>query len=365
MITVHYHPAASGRRIGEAILTNPTALNALSPPDAIALVQIISEWRTDDSVAAVVLRGDGERAFCAGGDVRSVHAYIAEGNMDEIDAYFADEYRANYALHCFNKPLVAFAHGIVMGGGMGLMQGCNIRIVTPQTKMAMPEHKIGFFPDVGAAFFTKRFCGAPQIGYYIGLSGRIFKGDEALALRAADVMASADDYGALLAAMQKADWHGNTEEDMQTANHICNQLGTDIAPDNATTAHPSFINKMYEDALSGDVQLSISRMPKEERAVAAIGSPLSHKVWTEYYCRRHAALAEDENLRQTFMLDYTLAMNFTRRGDFGEGVRALLIDKDNRPQWQAPHDDAAVAAMFESPAPEKSRAFWQSLADIA
>lgn len=146
--------------VGHATLNNPKALNALNHPMADALNEQLDQWQNDPHCQAVLLTGDGERAFCAGGDVKYVTVnQDNETDSDRFaraDAYFASEYRADLAIHRCKKPVIVWGHGVVMGGGMGLMQGADFRVVTPSSRIAMPETAIGLYPDVGANYFLNR-----------------------------------------------------------------------------------------------------------------------------------------------------------------------------------------------------------------
>lgn len=363
------HSAAHGFFVGEMMLDNPAALNALSVDIVRDARAVLGEWARDDSIFAVVLCGAGGRAFCAGGDVRFVRRCICDGELAAAEAYFADEYLLDYELHCFAKPLICWGGGVVMGGGMGIFQGCDVRVVTPKTITAMPEGKIGFFPDVGAAFFMKKFKESPQTGYYLGLSGRVFDGPAAVQIGAADFLLAEDSYckmrAALCAAAQK-------NADAKTVvREAVRQLQIQNPPPSLVVAEIfEAAEKCARAAEIGGAEAAIMTLPEATRNAA---SPLSLRVWSEYY-RCRSGMPEGENgakssadracLRETFAQDYALARNFLRRGDFAEGVRALLIDKDNTPQWRAANNDSAVAAMFESFGDKTAKDFNQRLEEL-
>ncbi len=164
-------------RVAIVTLNRPSALNALSHEMVRELSILIERCRTDDDIVAVVLRGAGEKGFCAGGDVRALYRMATQKDTG-WQQFFIDEYRLDYALHRFPKPVVALLDGITMGGGMGLGQGAKLRIVTDRTKIAMPETRIGFLPDVGAT----RFLGVmpAEVELYVGLTGATLSGADAL-----------------------------------------------------------------------------------------------------------------------------------------------------------------------------------------
>jgi enoyl-CoA hydratase/carnithine racemase len=154
--------------VGLVTLNRPAVLNALSYSMILEMHAQLRQWALDPSIYAVVVRGAGDKAFCAGGDVRAVHASFTQSSNAHRD-FFASEYRLDYFIHRYPKPYIALMDGIVMGGGMGIAQGASLRVVTDRTRMAMPEVGIGFFPDVGASYFLSRLPVA--LGAYLGLSG--------------------------------------------------------------------------------------------------------------------------------------------------------------------------------------------------
>ena len=156
------HSGLHGQRIGVATLAAEQSLNALSLPMIEALHARLGAWADDPEIACVVLRGAGKKAFCAGGDVRQLVEACRQypGEVPPLAArFFADEYRLDYRLHTYPKPLLCWGHGYVMGGGIGLLQGAAVRIVTPGSRLSMPEISIGLYPDVGAGWFLPRLPG--------------------------------------------------------------------------------------------------------------------------------------------------------------------------------------------------------------
>ena len=159
----------------------PQALNALTHDMIHEMSSLLDEWARDDNIKAIILRGAGEKAFCAGGDIRALYDAAKKGNGSQHE-FFRQEYELNFNIHRYlvntGKPIIAWIDGIVMGGGMGVAQGAPIRIVGARTKMAMPETAIGLFPDVGGSYFLSRCPGA--IGLYLGLTGQMIKAADAL-----------------------------------------------------------------------------------------------------------------------------------------------------------------------------------------
>ena len=175
-------------RIGCITLNRPKALNALSLPMIRELTDALQRWREDPQVLAVAVRGTGKEgpfgAFCAGGDIRFFHQAAHAGDA-ALGDFFTEEYALNHLIHTYPKPYIAFMDGIVMGGGMGISQGASVRVVTERTKMAMPETNIGLFPDVGGGYFLSRCPG--KLGEYLGLTGLMLSGPQAVAAKLADI----------------------------------------------------------------------------------------------------------------------------------------------------------------------------------
>ena len=347
--------AAGKRFVGEIILDNPGSLNALAPDMVRDMRALLDEWQKDDDIAAVAVRGMGEKAFCAGGDVRFVYNALCENSPEKATQYFAEEYLLDYAVHCFSKPIVGWGGGIVMGGGMGVWQGCNFRVAASHTKTAMPEVKIGFFPDVGALFFMRRYRDAPATSFFLGLSGTILNASETLAIGAADFLLSSDAYDGLLQNLCSATW--TTDDDMSVARGILSDMSISANDKGRGESINEWAEQCWRAAQNDGADAAVATLPEDMKVNA---SPLSVHVWTEYCLRNaktpapqhnDALTAEDKSmLRDVLESDYALAVNFVHHGDFDEGVRALLIDKDNTPQWRADHSQNAVTNMFNPPA---------------
>jgi enoyl-CoA hydratase/carnithine racemase len=170
--------------VATVTLNRPNALNALTLGMLQSLRDWLDAWEKSDAIRMVVLRGAGPKAFCAGGDIRALHAQMAAGGTHHPE-FFAVEYALDYRIHTYPKTIVAVMDGIVMGGGMGIAQGARVRLVGDRTKMAMPETAIGLFPDVGGSYFLSRVPG--KIGVYLGLVGPTIGAADAIYCGLADV----------------------------------------------------------------------------------------------------------------------------------------------------------------------------------
>lgn len=339
--------AADGRRVAIALLDSPGSLNALSHKMALALTRRLVAWRDDPDVSAVVLGATSGRAFCAGGDIRGMHRLLAEGRLEEAGAFFADEYRLDRLLHRYPKPTVCWGSGIVMGGGMGLMQGCAVRIATETTRIAMPETMIGFYPDVGAARFLRR---APRgSGLFLGISGARLDTAGALDAGLADAAAPSGAFEETLRRLARTPLTGDPGEDRDRIIAAVGKGREDSRPPRSDLgeAAPEIAGLTREDDLAGTLgRWKRMRNRWGAEAIASVGqaSPGMVALWWDHWMRTRRS-----GLDAVFRRELRLSMACCRDGEFREGVRALLIDKDRRPRWRfggvAEVDDAWVQGM--------------------
>lgn len=327
-------PLRGGRRLGLARLNAPRALNALSRRMIEALDQRLSAWAEDDEVAAVWLEGAGDKAFCAGGDIVALYRAIGEG-AEAATAftgdYFAAEYRLDHRIHTYPKPVLVWGDGIVMGGGLGLMAGASHRLATETTRIAMPEITIGLYPDIGASWFLGRM--APGIGAYLGLTGAQLNARDALDLGLADRLVPRETREALLAALGEADF-ASAEASAVVDGVLDRFEAREDAP--AAQLWPHF-DHLQSLTARGGLNEAVARILADQsdapwlaanRRRLAEGCPLSaHLAWAMIQRHRHGSLA------QAFREELSLSVRCCVEGDLGEGVRALLIDKDKSPRW--------------------------------
>ncbi|SIT39205.1 Enoyl-CoA hydratase/isomerase [Paraburkholderia piptadeniae] len=193
-------------RVALITLNRPGALNALSSGMVRSLTALLEHCRRDHDIVAVVLRGAGTRGFCAGGDVRELYRMAGEADGDWL-SFFIDEYRLDYMLHTFPKPVVALMDGVTMGGGMGLAQGAALRVVTERSRIAMPETRIGLVPDVGATHFLAKL--PVELALYVGLTGAMLSGPDALAAKLADLCVPSSWLDSFEARLECAAWNGD------------------------------------------------------------------------------------------------------------------------------------------------------------
>ena len=327
--------------VGLITLNRAKALNALSLSMVRDITQVLLAWQSDDTVKAVAMRGMGREgafgAFCAGGDIRFFHQAALAGDP-QLEDFFTEEYALNHLIHRYNKPCMVFMDGVVMGGGMGLAQGASLRIATDKTKMAMPETMIGLFPDVGGGYFLSRCQGA--LGEYLGLSGQMLNGAEAVFAGLADVLCPSADLPALWDNLPNMDW--------QNADSALQQLTQAyLDATKAAKAHtPAWWNEQLNSVFASDDLHAIAsglQSAKDELSTAALQalrkrSPLMLAVTLEQIRRaRHMALADELRMERD-MVRHSFHPSHLQRGpahsDTVEGIRALAVDKDHAPKWQ-------------------------------
>jgi enoyl-CoA hydratase/carnithine racemase len=317
--------------LGLLTLKRPQALNALNTGMVRALDAALADWAADDAVQVVAIRGEGPRAFCAGGDIR---VWVTEGAEAGLE-FLADEYRLNHRIAAYAKPVVALMHGVTMGGGAGLSVHARHRLADPGLVFAMPEANIGFIPDIGSTHFLPR-C-PDQLGLYLALTaGRIGCGD-VIAAGLADACVAAGDFDALLAKLAA----GETIEAAIAAFRI-------KAPDAVLAPQRQRLAAIFG---ASSVEAVLERLDRDggdfaiaTAAAIRANAPTSLKL-AFHLLRRGAGMT----LQQCLQQEYDAAVQLFARPDIKEGVRAAVIDKDRNPKWQpsalAAVTDAQIAAL--------------------
>lgn len=352
--------AANGLRVAFATLNAPKSLNALTQTMIDALHPQLDRWACDPAIACVVLAGSGEKAFCAGGDVVGIYRSIQErpgGPNPAAERFFESEYRLDYLIHTFPKPVLCWGHGIVMGGGLGLMAGASHRVVTERSRIAMPEITIGLYPDVAGSWFLNRMPG--RVGLFLGLTAARLNAADALYVGLADYFLDSSRRQEVMERLPQLDWAEDPELNRGQLSLLLREFADQDAgerPDSAVLRHLDLINHVCDRHSVEHIRTALERqgdagdpwIAEAQQALAA-GSPTSARVIFEQY-RRGCHLS----LREAFQMEMLMSINMIRRPDFAEGVRALLVDKDRAPQWKPPGleqvDDALVEAQFRLPA---------------
>lgn len=323
---------------GHVLLNRPKALNALTLPMIRAMAPALRDWAADPAVRAVIIRGEGDRAFCAGGDVRAIYEAGRNGRDGSADhptrAFFREEYQLNHQIHRFPKPYVALMDGITMGGGVGLSVHGSHRIVTERTMFAMPETAIGLFPDVGATWFLTR-C-PDRLGTYLALTGARLKGADVLAADPAAHFVPSARIGELEAAIR-----GGADADEAVA-RVKATPGPGTLDPHRDTIRRCFAHGSVEDILD-----ALSRdggdFARETRDGLLHRSPTSLRVVLEQM-KRGEGLSIEDALR----MEYRLVQRCMDGHDFFEGIRAVLVDKDHAPKWRPARLEEVSADLVDS-----------------
>ncbi len=339
------------RRGPLAVLTldRPTALNALNLEMIRALDAALDDIATDPGVGAVLLRGAGGKAFCAGGDLRAL--YEAMQRQDErILEFFVEEYTLDFRLHMFAKPVIADVDGITMGGGMGLAQGATLRIAGERTRIAMPEVAIGLFPDVGGSYFLSRLSGA--LGAYLALTGAQLRAADALYVGLADRYLPPEGIEALAEQLAGAGWQGAPRAAAERAlGEAARELPSPpLAPSRAAIEHhfrhPTAA--AIVESLERETDPARVEWARTTASLLRARSPFMLEV-----TRRLLDLGRESTLADCFRRELGLIRRCLARGEFREGIRAVIVDKDNAPRWSPPRledvDFAEVEAFLADP----------------
>ncbi|MDB5701379.1 MAG: enoyl-CoA hydratase/isomerase family protein [Sphingomonadales bacterium] len=322
---------------GRLSLNRPKALHSLTLGMCEAMSAALTKWRDDPAVAAIVIDHAEGRGFCAGGDIRQIADSAARGGAD-ARRFFLSEYQLNHQLFTYPKPVVAFMDGITMGGGVGISQPARYRVATENTRFAMPETGIGLFPDVGGGWYLSRLEG--RVGVYLALTGARLDGADCLALGLATHYLPSD---ALTEAKERIAAHSGDILD------ILDQLSV-TPPEARIVANIGQINRLFASDVLEDVLTALdengSEWAAKELATLRSKSPQSCKV----ALRQLAEATQMTDFADVMRMEYRIASRVAVSPDFTEGVRALIIDKDNAPVWNpsTPEDmtQEALDAIF-------------------
>ncbi len=341
-----------GGRVGLISLTRPKALNALDLGMVQGITQCLKAWQDDDAVLAVVIRGSDKNGpfghFCAGGDIRFFHQ-AALASDTALDAFFTEEYALNHLIHKYPKPYIALMDGVVMGGGMGIAQGASLRVVTPHSKLAMPETNIGLFPDVGGGFFLSRAPG--RIGEYLGLTGDVIQAGDAIAAGLADICVERGRLATL--------WQELQDTPFESAEAVERWVHGKASPAPLPEAFKdrSAIDTVFGLDTVSEMEAMLAGMEGEWAAhtlqVLRARSPLMlHVVLQQVRKARGMTLAEDLRMERD-MVYQCFNLRAGASSETVEGIRALAVDKDHAPKWNpssiAGVSNDMVQMFFKSP----------------
>ena len=336
--------------VGSVTLNRPGALNALTQPMVVDLDARLREWAGDPAIAAVIVRGaareDGRVPFCAGGDIRLLYSQRDDPDRRFAVVFYAQEYRLNTLIFRYPKPYIALIDGVVMGGGVGISIHGSHCIMTERALFAMPETGIGLFPDVGATYFLPRLRG--KAGLYLGLTGARIGAADALYLGLATHVVPSDALQALDESMQAADPGGDARAAIDRI--VAGSARDGGAPPLA--AHQAEIDRCFTAGSVEEIMANLdaegSAWAREVRETLGQKSPTSLKV-----AFRQLTSYDDHDFEEAMTVEYRLAMHCNLGGEFFEGIRAQIIDKDRQPRWRPARLEEVSATMvdayFEAP----------------
>jgi len=321
-------------RVGRILLNRPRVLNTLTLDMVRVFTRSLHDFATDPHVHAVVVEGAGDRAFCAGGDIRALRDGQLSGDRTYVEAFFREEYDLNLLISAYPKPYIALIDGICMGGGIGVSVHGPYRVATEHAMFAMPETAIGFFPDIGGTFFLPRLPG--QLGVYLGLTGLRTTGADAVHAGFATHFVSRANLPTLSATL--------AEIGVAALARFAEPL-----PPYTIAPHLAAIDHCFSADTIGDIAARLASDPADwaSGALKALRtvSPTALGFTLEAF-RRGANLT----LKQALDAEFLLTRTTMAYPDFAEGVRAMVVDKDRQPKWQPSRiedvDQAVIAGMF-------------------
>jgi enoyl-CoA hydratase/carnithine racemase len=322
---------------GVITLNRPKALNALSLSMIREMTRILMEWKDDPLVRTIIIQSANEKAFCSGGDVRSVYEAKLRGDKDYLVAIFQEEYLLNYIISVYPKPYISLIDGIAMGGGLGISIHGTHRIVTERTSMAMPESNIGFFPDVGSSYFLNRCPG--EIGTFLGVLGESISGEDALYTGLATHRVDSAEIPAVYQALLEAESASDVDDILQDA--------AGGQQDCFLSTHRNLIDKCFSyhtvEEIFAALQQESDPIGCEWLKRSLKKSPTSLKVALAVLRR-----SKGMSLKEVLALDFIVSQHCVKGHDFFEGIRAVLVDKDQRPLWKPSTLEDVTPEMIEA-----------------
>lgn len=329
----------SGQKLGIVTLNVEKTLNSLTLNMVEKMLATLTDWRERSEIACVLIRGAGDKAFCAGGDVQALYRSAVEkpgGPCEYAERFFEVEYRVDYLIHQMGKPVIVWGHGIVMGGGMGIFAGGSYRVVTEKSRLAMPEITIGLYPDVGGSYFLNRTSG--NAGLFLALTGVPFNAADALYLGMAEAFIEHEKLEAVMEALVDTPWSTGVGDNHERVLELMRRFAEDSAaakPEGNVEPQAEVIEALCDQADDSALIDAIIKLDSDNpwlqkaASTLAAGSMLSARL-IPAQLRRCA----DLKLKDVFQQELITSTNTVRHPEFAEGVRALLIDKDRNPQWR-------------------------------
>ncbi|WP_246096912.1 enoyl-CoA hydratase/isomerase family protein [Psychrobacillus soli] len=332
--------------IGWIKLNRPQVLNSINLEVVELITKALEKWRNDDDVIFICLYGEGEKGFCAGGDMRKFYDLKNNDVVSYAENFFTSEYQLDALIHQYTKPIVAYMSGIVMGGGVGLAIGATHRIVTEKTKWAMPEMNIGFFPDVGASHFLNQLPG--YTGRYLALTAKVVQASDTIYMGAADYYMESGNWETFQMEMQEKHWSSES---------IQQELNEFIQSHCSNSPSISQLSIEQEDIDCHFQYETVEEIVKSLQSEASVGnewaaltvhtllskSPTSLKVTLQQLIN-----GKGRSLNECLEMEKNMAIHFMKTADFYEGIRAVLVDKDRSPKWQPDSLEAVSTSDVEA-----------------
>jgi len=349
------HKTHNGEIIGEIRLNAEKKLNALT----LKMIDLISAkldaWQNNKRVVAVLLDSEGERAFCAGGDIIKLHQAMVQEELSPFPTeFFTREYQLDYQIHTYQKPIICWGSGFVMGGGMGLFAGASHRVVTQTSHLAMPEVSIGLYPDVGASYFLNKL--PEKTGLFLALTAAGINANDAMALGMADYALDVSLHDSLLESLLACDWQASAHDVVGDLLASLSAQSVEIFKPlvSPIIEHQDLINELLSDDCLNDSLIKLAALETDDKWLTKAqrtvtnGSPVS-LVLIKAQLERSVGLT----LKEVFQQELEVSVQCTRHDELAEGVRALLIDKDKAPRWQYDKVESVeneyIAALLVSP----------------
>jgi enoyl-CoA hydratase/carnithine racemase len=339
-----------GHGIGRISLDQPKSLNALTLSMVRQIDEQLRAWRGDERICAVWMDSTSDKAFCAGADLRTLYHEIraaGDGDSQYVADFFASEYRLDYLVHRYGKPVIAWLHGITMGGGIGLGCGASNRIVTETSQFAMPEISIGLFPDVGGSWFLSRIPG--RIGRYLGLTGARLAPADTLCAGLADLPIRHERKQEVIEALLSMSWADSASvNDERVRRVLLGLCDWTLAEHSMLTEHAVELRKICaaptvnECASAIHEWASVEEWAQPHARMLQEGSPISAVLAWELQRRLRLS-----SLADVLRVEYAAAIGCAR-ADFPEGIRALIIDKDRKPRWRASTLDEVTTELIDA-----------------
>lgn len=317
--------------VGLITLAREKALNSLSFDMVNHMLELLNQWKNDENVQVILLEGAGDKAFCAGGDIKTLYqAREKENGFQEAKQFFNKEYELDLLVATYPKPILVLMDGIVMGGGVGLSYGASHRVVTEKTKWAMPEMNIGFFPDVGSCYFLSQTPG--YTGRYAALTASTVSGADAIFMGCADYFIPSESLATLREQFLLYNWLEGNENRNQSVHLFLQSFIHEPPASDLAILQPKidhyFSNKTI-DSIIASLEEEKEEFATDTASLLRSKSPLSLKVTLA-----HLKQSQSSTLEETYETDKMLAMHFLQCDDFYEGVRSVLIDKTRDPSYQ-------------------------------